>query len=253
MLIIRSLIFFLFFFQCLQANYFDPDRGNHFLLTTPHSGTNLTYCYLQALIGKPVYRLNLDQSLFEKNPLNSSLDFSKKPLFRSHDGRFLAKFNQNKSKLLFLLRDYKENLYRNTFPGLLSNEEFKDLFLNNHSKFILYITNLTTYDQWDPNYRLLIYYEDLITNPEKEVRKIIEFFDESVSDFLNPELLKKVTFDVLSYYNKRYEPSGGSHSGGKALKYHSRKVLISVLQEIDNYIAIQYPDFWLKYLNRYQE
>lgn len=248
--IIQWVMFFLAFFcfSCLHAHGFHPKDANHFLLTTPHSGTNLTYSYLQALAHKPVYRLNSDLTLYETNPLETFIDVSKKALFKSHHGELLSLFNQTGSKLLFILRDYKEVMVRNS----LNNKKLNDLF-HDEPKFDLYIDNLRVYDQWDSSNRLLIFYEDLITCPAEEMAKIILFFDEPIPDCFTPAFLKEINEAVLSYYDKRYQQSGGSHSKGSNLKYHTKDIQPAILKTIDEHIATQYPALWSKYLSRYKE
>lgn len=249
----RGVFFFvLFCLSCLHVHGFHSEDANHFLLTTPHSGTNLTYCYLQALTHKPVYRLNSDLTLFETNPLEIFIDFSKKALFKSHHGELLSLFNQTGSKLLFILRDYKEVTARNYAGNFFSYEKFS-IFFHNQPKFALYIDNLKVYDEWDPSNRLLIFYEDLITYPAEEMAKIILFFDEPIPDCFSPAFLKETNEAVLSYYDERYQRSGGSHSKGIDLKYHSKDIPSATLEMIDEHIATQFPALWSKYLNRYKE
>ncbi len=241
----------LFCLSCLPLYGFHSEDANHFLLTTPHSGTNLTYCYLQALTHKPVYRLNFDLTYFETNPLETFIDFSKKKLFKSHHGEFISLFNQKGNKLLFILRDYKEVMARNYGRDFISKVKSNNFF--HQSKFSLYIDNLNVYDQWDPSNRLLIYYENLISYPAEEMKKIILFFDEPIPNCFTPAFLKEINEAVLAYYDKRYRHSGGSHSKGLDLKYHAKDTPSAILEMIDEYIATEYPVLWSKYLSRYKE
>ena len=138
----------------------NPDvGGHHFLLTFPRSGTNLTCCYIQAATGKPIWFLNQATSdLLSNNRLQLRLDPSKSPLFREHIFEMLNGLNKKGNKLLFVLRNYKECIHRRV-KSFNTNNEFKNLFINRDPVVEQYIGNLSTYDQWDPAHRLLIYYK----------------------------------------------------------------------------------------------
>lgn len=214
-----------------------------FFLSTPHSGTHLTYSYLQALTGKPVYRLNKDFSYELKNPLEVDLDFSKEPVFRTHSGALVEGYGQKGDKLLFILRDFKENLIRNfrrgDFIAPLSEKNFK---------VRVYIENLRVFDRWDERHRLLVRYEDLIEDPMSVMERVLLFLGEEIPANLNEDYLSEVRSKILEFYESRFKKSGGSYSKGEDVHYHTKGLSQEDLKKMEHFMKERYPDLWTKYL-----
>ncbi len=236
---------------------FDPNEGGqHFLLTFPRSGTNIASCYVQSIAKKPIWFIDQPKPYCHaNNRLNLQLDYSKTPIYRSHEAEPLQGLNKQGNKLLFLLRNYKECVHRKNHMKNgkhPSNEEFKNLFVDTHPSVKNYIDNLTTYDHWDPANRLLIFYEDLIANPLEQVEKILAFFGEPIPEFVNEEFLQSVSGEALEDYHEQHRKTGGSHSKGKDLEFHSKQIPTEYLVEIDERMETQYPHLWEAYLNRYK-
>ena len=132
-----------------------------------------------------------------------------------------------------------------------TDKEFKNLFLKRNPVVERYIENLHTYDQWDPANRQLIFYEDLVTNPLEQVKKILAFFDEPIPDSLTEEFSQSITRAALAAYDQEFTSTGGSHSKGTNLEYHSKQVPKKYLLEIDAAMERFYPRYWELYLMRY--
>lgn len=130
----------LFCLNCVHIHSFHPEEANHFCsllltleLTSPFA------IFKHSRMHKPVCRLNGDLSFLEVNPLETLIDYSKKPLYKSHHGKLLFPFKQTGSKLLLILRNYKEVVVRNNPQTPI--EEFKTLFASD-SPPLLYTSKI---------------------------------------------------------------------------------------------------------------
>ena len=228
------------------------------LLTYPKSGTNLTICTLQILTGKPARthaQLGTNNDLIGTNRLKLNLDQTKTPLWRTHEASRIRNLDPNTSKLLFVIRNYKECIMKRQKENISLNfspTQLRNCIVNSDAEFNHYIDNLNFYNSW-PNdeTKLIIYYEDLISQPRVEICKILDFFGEQDADvdgfFANYDYWAKRILD--SYIKQR----GAQHSsGGNKAIYHSKDFPISILQEIDQSVQVRYPVLWEKYLNRYE-
>lgn len=222
------------------------------LLSYPRSGRTLTRNLIQILTRKPVRRAG---ELVTKSKLGFDLDQKKVPLWPEHDSKFLPKLDPNTSKLLIIIRNYKECIVRHEKQETGSDftaSQLRNCILNNHDQIRQYIGNLMYYDTW-PNdeTKLLIFYEDLIKQPEVEIPKIMDLLGENDVDldsfFANYE---DWTAKILNVYKKN-QGTQYSSSGNKDI-YHSKNFPVNILQEIDQSIENSYPELWEKYLKRYQ-
>lgn len=202
--------------------------------------------YIQALTQAPIYR---KEGLF--NPFNFVIDHSKTPLYKSHSGTTLLSKYKKGDKLLFILRNPKENIRRNTIGIAPSFDDFQHVFFDHDPIFELYLYNLYFFEHWKKESRLLIYYEDLVLNPVSEMEKVLKFFGEPITDLLNQNFLKEIGQQTLTFYHNRYALSGGSHSKGEDVAYHSKQIPPEILHSIDQFLEKTYPDLWKKYLKRY--
>jgi hypothetical protein len=166
--------------------------------------------------------------------------------------------------MIFLLRNPKECIPRQTGDYYYS-AKIKDALLNLcprgssvHLHRYDYMLLLDHYDKFKGN-KIIIYYEDLITNTKKESEKILDF----ISSIETP--LGKIEYkidDFEDFFNnyelnknkslKRYGMvTNGSITKGEDLVYHSTKIQNVDKEEIKNFIHDQYPDLFNKYLLRY--
>jgi len=155
-----------------------------------------------------------------------------------------------KGKTIFIVRNYKECIIRHfgiedikgRVGDFLSKPTFKGgVFVS------LYINILRTFELANHG-KLLIYYEDLMTNPEKQIRRVGKFLDVPTEDFINNyEYYKE---DSLS--NKPY-PERKSFTRGEDLTFHSRQLSLKERTIFDNFYERNYTDLFNKYLTRYKE
>lgn len=235
-----------------RFNQSSQAESKEILLAYQRSGTNLTIGILQILARKPVNTFN---PLDEVNRLKLDLDHTKPPLWRTHTLEPLGNIDPYQSKLLILLRNYKECIVRNQKQELKQNIDpihLRDIIVNGENDFLNYINNLNYFDKWENEQtKLIIYYEDLIKHPEVEIPKLLAFFNEDEVNFEG----------FISDYDFWKEKIMGSYqnqhgleysSGGDKEIFHSKEFPVGILREIDTHIKQQYPRLWERYLSRYE-
>lgn len=158
----------------------------------------------------------------------------------------------NYNRVLLVLRDYRECLLRHHKESWYKQPNVEAFLTNEALKQppSWYIKNIKAFDRFEGK-KLLIYYEDLLQQPEISFLKLAEFLE------LNP--LKVQIF--LKNIDQHFEGSiqaytKGGHlsetSSTKDFKYHSRTALTPAqVEEFDQYYFTQYPGIAEKYLRRY--
>lgn len=226
-------------------------EDQHFFLTCPKSGTTMLACYVMGLVNKPCYSL-FGNRLY--NHLRLDLDYSKTYLYHTHTASDLKRVNSKKNKLLFILRNYKECMGRNTKrPQYIHKFGTEDAFISifQDKNFIYlktYIANLMTFHDWDPDNRLIVYYEDLIENPKKEMERVLIFFKEPILNDIDSQVLEDIRCKSLTFYQKKH----GSITKGKNLSHYSDALSDEAIVQIDESMKNSYPDLWKNYLSRYE-
>lgn len=217
---------------------------NTYLLSSGRSGTHLlmyTISYLTKRIcgdnrfGEAVGADPSLPAIYQIHSQTNAFEWYGKTLDREND------------YLILIMRNYKESLLRTTCENYLG--VLKILQSPKGSWGLEIFENLEEYDCWNPKHRLLIYYEELITNPAKICREIIDFLgasDEYLKDFLDNY---DYHFNVpLKYYDQTH---GGSYSKGKDFHYHTSLLPKGVEEEMDAILIKKYPSLVEKYLKRY--
>ena len=152
----------------LVARY-KKQKNKIFLLSYPRSGnTWMRYC-LESLTKRPTLEYlggNEFPGLNEWWPFSmkfANIDISKDIIWKIHFRYVLKKagyFNKNRDKIILLLRDYKEALIRNKGIHIFDGNFFIKKAVQR------FLDNLVLFDEWSPENRLLIHYEDLIKSPK---------------------------------------------------------------------------------------
>lgn len=251
----RIILLLVFILQVFSSGWakesLDPNASQvEFLISYPRSGTNLLTGYIQNLTGKPISVAAGTISELAMNRLAVPINASKKPLYRAHHAHEIQGWNKNGNKLICIIRNYKECItrehQRKSISKLLDKIERGDPTAEH------YIDNLRVFDAWDKDNRLLIYYEDLISKPDEEIKKVLTFLRESVPTNLSKESLQDTSQKILSSYHTQHISSGGSHSKGKDLLYHSKQMTLKQLKRWDELISKKDPELWERYLKRYK-
>lgn len=251
-----------------------------YLLSYPRSGNSLLRYLIEFVTKRPTLafqrtndKINLPLGLsLPELGTNMYLD----PVWKVHTDQKIKDqkcYTPESTRLILILRNYKENLFReaqvwrlslfdghnnlngnvvrNIFSWYCRNNKMStydmdyQLYGNNGRQ--LYFENIAFYDQLPKENKLLIYYEDLLQNPEKELFRICDFFHCSYEYI---ELLMKdyakYSKRILAFYPEN--KTNGTEKIHYSHKYSSKQRLI-----IDRYVRDHYPKLWNKYLKRYAE
>ncbi len=227
-------------------------KGKVFFLTYPRCGTNMTLGSLQLLTKRRlrwVEKVKGGMNPHGFNRLKLDLNGNKSAIYRTHGSKFFNGINTYQNKLIVQLRNYKE-------VGLRCRGDNPKKFLSwmRSSDFRSYMRKISCYERWDPAHRLLITYEDMLTNTEETLARVLDFLGEEGDLVEFMEHRDENFAKILSSYDQQHSKKGmpGSYSKGKDLLYHSKKVPQEVLLKADEYVQKWYPEYWEKHLFCYQ-
>jgi hypothetical protein len=244
--LVKRICFLVGFFSVIYA---EIQNEPVILLSFPRSGnTWIRYCieYItKRPTGNPYTFAKDPREKSINSPLGNSFDLGvnlKKPIVIKDHG--CGDFPLNEANyLIFVVRDYKECLIRNT----VSYQAALDSLLEPNS---LFMNNIKIYDRWDSKKRLFLYYEDIITNLEASLLKIADFFQEgheNIQPFLDDiERHKKNALEI-------YDQAGGSVTKGKDLHFHANKLTQFQRLQLDEACENNDPELYQKYLIKYKE
>ncbi|MEX0961535.1 MAG: sulfotransferase domain-containing protein [Simkaniaceae bacterium] len=160
-------------------------------------------------------------------------------------------FNPKCDKLILLIKDYREvliNYLESTGEEIhrwLDRMGHSDLRARSVQDPDWYFHNLYLYDQWNPQNRLLIYYEDLINHPKLILKKLLDFV--GGSDYKLNRHIENLA--IHHQYFSKFRPTHRIYSEGfKGLKIDLSPSLES---KIKNKFSKAYPSLYEKYLKRY--
>lgn len=184
----------------------------------------------------------------DANRLDLDLNFEKNPILRSHAP---LEHKLSPPKLIFILRNYKDvlireniNKYKYDPNKLLFDIKADSVSMRNYINRIIYFNN------WDPTNRLLVYYEDLLVEPVKELKRVLEFLEEDIPESLNENDLLNISRKVKESYHKQFINEGGAHTKNNELIVHSKNIPLLTQQKMDAFIKLNYQEIW-NYLERY--
>lgn len=174
--------------------------------------------------------------------------FTKRPYYSIVWGHGSAV--QGGDALIVQVRNYKEctikHLVKGNAPVTLAGIDAEIA----HDKYpVNYITKLQVYDEVKIP-KILIYYEDLIANTEKEIERLCEFFR-------NLEIKENgITFleHIESHKAFSLDFNGGQTRGDPEKNFfHSQKISPQQRLAVDDFVLKNYPYLTQKYLKRYLE
>ncbi len=217
--------------------------GNIYLLGYPRSGNHWFGFCVEAILNAP-------NAQGYVNPESKLQPWGHRPLTMQLD-----KVDKSQNYLIVILRNYRECMMRQ-----LDNDEEKVtealeqeyiFFLNpvlvrNVMEPISYPYVLKWYDEWDASKRFLVYYEDLMNDPETVLKEIIRFLgkDEFLVDRFMAKFEELKAFSYRSYCNPQSRTVG--------LNYHTSLMTPENIVFCDNFMKSHYPDYWYKYLSQYE-
>jgi len=231
------------------------------ILTNPKSGSHLLCYSLMKITKRPMRgRLILDHFLHDtacfapENVMDYPLDFTQPTTYFGHEYTLLMKLNRNRNKLIFIDRDYKENLCSQILvthrisPSLLEETLWKEI-TEEGPIFTDFISRLEVFDMWEPSHRCLILFEDLVHHPERFVPQVLSFIEDS-SD--STEFIRN--YNVFKHdLMQKYSLKQNRTESGSNTKFFRRFLSEEILHAIDDHMAKKYPHLWNRYLQRYKE
>ncbi len=207
------------------------------LVTFPRSGTNWIRFIIESLTAQPTpgkVRLHRGK--------NYAVD-------RAHAAK---RSGLKYTKMILVLRDYRECLIRHHL------ELFKEigevaLFMENDvvtSRPAWYLENVSTFHQFRGD-KLLIYYEDLLEHPAREIERLGYFLgagEENIRAFLF-DLKNQQSRSIASYHSSHHSVTAGDTT---KKNFHADSHLSKDEQfAFDNYFKRKSPELWDTYLTRY--
>ena len=164
-------------------------------------------------------------------------------IFKRHFHDEIPDFNVKKDFLIIILRNYKECLPRH----LLNNLKNKKILTRETEA---YIKNIGLYEKWNNN-KLLIYYEDLMTNFEFTFNRVVDFL--TLDNNRYKKLIENFNYHKEKSIKFYSTVSAISVTRGEDLFYHSKKLSPFFRNKLDTYIFKNARLIFTKYLARYQE
>ncbi len=157
-------------------------------------------------------------------------------------------------KAILVIRNYKECLVRHHGAEYVNSFESIADFLQSDDRFQKpewYIKNIAAFDDFKGE-KMVLYYEDLLTDTIEQVTKIAEFLD------LDKSRLTTLISNIPEHKKKSVELYKVDHDSVTAgdehkLDYHSKKALPEEDHlAFDKYYRENYPDLFKRYLSRYE-
>lgn len=205
------------------------------LLSYPRSGNHLVRFFIELLSETPTFGCKgnkRDREIYknvfpEEVPFNIS-DFDKKDCYIKYHG---PPKNIRQNKLILIIRNPKE--------VLLGHNYYKLNIKGHWASYETYFKNIDYYNNHKGE-KLLLYYEDIITNRQN--------FINSLYDFLEVNNIEKKKY-VLSNIDKLYDLSskgknrvwGGIRS--KTKDHYYKQIPKSIKEQFDNYINDQFKKY----------
>lgn len=184
------------------------------------------------------------------------LNFSKPTFYWGHEYFTLRHLNHSQNKLIFILRNYKENISsqlmlknKNNMNILDLNELILNEVLNEGTIFKEYMIRLETFDSWDSNHRCLVLFDNLISHPEIFVPQVLNFIGDNTDYLFFVDHYEDFKKELIEKYNGKKNRTGS----GEDKKFFSKKILLKTHRNLDDYVQKNYPIFWESYLKRYEE
>ena len=203
-----------------KVNYYE-----NIILSYPRSGNHLVRFFIELLSEIPTFGckgFRTDKEIYknifpEEIPFNIS-NFNKKDCFIKYHNPPSENICIN--KLIMILRNPKEVLLRHNymkFKPYSYETYFKNIdFFNNHK-----------------GKKLLLYYEDIITNKTNFINTLYNFLDVN-----NIEKKNYVISNIDKLYDLSSKGEGRSWGGinSNSINYYYKKIPVSIKTDFDNYL-----------------
>lgn len=197
------------------------------LLSYPRSGNHLVRFFIELLTEKPTFGCMENRKDVEiyKNKFSEYIPFNIKEynindcFFKLHvPPRNNGEFNE---KLIFIIRNPREVLLR--------NNNYK-LFFNSYD---VYFKNIDYYDNFKGK-KILLYYEDMITNKVDFINIMCDFLSVQ-NDDKKKYVIENIEKLFFISHNGENRSWGGNVSNSE-LNFYYNKISETIKNEFDNYI-----------------
>jgi hypothetical protein len=243
-----------YFFFCLSIlSFSNINDTDVILLSYPRSGNTFTRYCIEYVTKRPTFSsLTLNNKAINSSYGNTfpdlQTDFSKHRVFKTHG---ISKENINKYKdygLILILRNYKEALVRHQTDPKHSHP----LTIHDDLYCPSYINCINTFVNWKNKHKLVLFYEDLVDNPDYYIQNIVDFFQtdqkNATTILASFDLHKNRVIDIYNNLGSR------SQTQGKASIIHSNNLTLQSKLDLDKKIIQNTPNSFIKnYLIRYFE
>lgn len=249
-----------------------PDKISNrlFILTNPKSGSHLLLYSIMKITQRPLrgrvafWHFENDPPFFPpENMMEYPLDFTKPTTYWGHEYHLLKPLNQNNNKLIFIIRNFKENIASNLIlknrSSILSRVKgpqsfnlgdllFKEI-TQESMVFKEYMIRLQLFDEWENENKCLISFEDLALHPEVFVPQVMAFIEDhsNYTDFIDHYE------DFQKELMLKYRKKGNKTDSATDLKYFSNRISSEILHKVDAYVKEHYPKMWEIYLHQFEE
>jgi hypothetical protein len=219
--------------------------------SSPRSGTNLLCGSLCAIFGRPID--DFEGGRIGKNASNR-LNYDKiedSPFgYRCHDSALVATRREFADKLVMLTRSPLELFLRNYDVKKDWQSIKKDVAFFSKE----YFSRFQEFENWNEEDRLLVFYEDLVSDFELTILKVIQF---SGLDPVNLEDFLKKRDEKLNLIRKSYVAQHGNQHGnssksGPDIAYYSDQHKTQLVKRVISAIKEQNLELWERYLKRFE-
>lgn len=218
----------------------------NYLVSYPRSGNTWVRFILEWFSGRPS-----NGSSIKDRPLHRTIkskskfgELIKKELEHVKGSTIIQKAHTiseviyKKGKLILLIRNPMEAILRHRAE--LQNEEYVKHFMS----------LIELYDEWPNENKIIVYYEDLLEHPQKNIESIVRFMEldlNKLTDFMN-------SYDELfnlsiNFYDTKTD-GNASKTKGKKLIHHSLNLSEEEIINFKTYLNNTYPKL-TTYLRKY--
>lgn len=263
-LLCSCLCFSIFASEVVNSNEIGNNKNVVFFLSTPKSGINVITGCLSVITRKPISWFAWGEDILDPsskyrnhisyNRLGLTLVSDTPLLYRTHyQFDELMQVPSETNKLIFVTRNPKELIYRKFFlqasPLENPDAEFVEEF------FIRYLKAFDVFEAWDPNNRMLVFYEDFIAHDNEILLQLLKFMEEPTT-FLEDFIINKQEYfrRLLESYAQQHKRNfgGASSKNGPKEIYYTNNASPETLRFIDEYLRKKAPKIWIKYLKRFK-
>lgn len=229
------------FLALFSSDIVFSEEGHIYLLGYPRSGNHwVSFCLHDLLSSVDTFKTEAGDYKISRghNPVRLNL----------------GTVDQKKNYLILVLRNYRECMMRhhsNKDSRMLEFMRFEDSFFRQTRELFEvrrnnYAITLKCYDQWNPDTRFVVYYEDLMLEPEKTLKGLMKFLgqDESLVDAFMENFEEKQNIS----YDKYLDPQ----SRFSNIFHHTSLMSEEVVFQSDEFMKSHYPEYWEKYLSRFE-